>query len=77
VISPEGAARQGAGLARIVFGPTCDSIDRLPEPVRLPADMAEEDYLIFAGMGAYSHAIATRFNGYGPGAMVTVAGFAG
>ena len=27
-------------------------------------------------MGAYSHAIATRFNGYGPGAMVTVAGFA-
>lgn len=77
VISPEGAARQGAGLARIVFGPTCDSIDRLPDPLRLPADMAEEDYLIFAGMGAYSHAIATRFNGYGPGAMVTVAGFGG
>ena len=77
VISPEGAARQGAGLARIVFGPTCDSIDRLPDPVVLPADMAEEDYVIFAGMGAYSHAIATRFNGYGPGAMVTVAGFGG
>ena len=59
-----------------MFGPTCDSIDRLPETVLLPVDLAEEDYLVFAGMGAYSSAIATRFNGYGPDAMITVAGFA-
>ena len=76
VVTTDGQPRVGAPVPRIVFGPTCDSIDRLPDPVLLPADMAEEDYLIFAGMGAYSHAIATRFNGYGPGAMVTVAGFA-
>lgn len=77
VVTAGGAARSGALVPRIVFGPTCDSIDRLPDPVLLPADLAEEDYLIFAGMGAYSSAIATRFNGYGPGAMVTVAGWGG
>lgn len=76
VMAPDGAPRAGRTVARVVFGPTCDSIDRLPDPVALPADLAEEDYLIFAGMGAYSNAIATRFNGYGPGPMVTVAGFA-
>jgi len=77
VVTTDGQSRVGAPVPRIVFGPTCDSIDRLPDPVLLPADLAEEDYLIFAGMGAYSNAIATRFNGYGPGAMATVAGFAG
>jgi ornithine decarboxylase len=77
VVTADGGRRPGALVPRIVFGPTCDSIDRLPAPVMLPADLAEEDYVIFAGMGAYSNAIATRFNGYGPGAMITVAGFAG
>lgn len=75
IVTPDGAARRGPPLARIVYGPTCDSIDRLPEALHLPADLAEEDHLIFAGMGAYGSAIATRFNGYGPEAMVTVAGF--
>jgi ornithine decarboxylase len=75
VVTPDGSLRAGAMVPRVVFGPTCDSIDRLPAPVCLPADLAEEDYLIFAGMGAYSNAIATRFNGYGPSAMITVAGF--
>lgn len=77
VVASGPASRQGAPRARIVFGPTCDSIDRLPETVLLPADLAEEDYLVFAGMGAYGSAIATRFNGYGPEGMVTVAGFTG
>ncbi|MDX5411553.1 MAG: type III PLP-dependent enzyme [Rhodobacterales bacterium] len=77
VLAGDGGARAGALVPRIVFGPTCDSIDRLPDPVLLPADLAEEDYLVFAGMGAYSNAIATRFNGYGPDAMVTVARFGG
>jgi ornithine decarboxylase len=77
VLAGDGGPRIGAPVPRIVFGPTCDSIDRLPDPVLLPADLAEEDYLIFAGMGAYSNAIATRFNGYGPEAMVTVARFGG
>lgn len=73
VLDPTGRPRQGAPVARIVFGPTCDSLDRLPEPVPFPQDTAEGDYLLFSGMGAYSLAIATRFNGYGVGDPVTVA----
>ena len=75
VLTADGTARTGTLAPRIVFGPTCDSIDRLPDMVLLPDSLKEEDYLIFAGMGAYSSAIATGFNGYGPDRMVTVAGF--
>lgn len=65
VMAPDGTARAGAPVARIVYGPTCDSIDRLPQPLDLPGDMAEGDAVLFPGMGAYSVALATRFNGYG------------
>lgn len=71
-LSPEGAVRSGANRTRTVFGPTCDSLDRLPDSVALPEDVQEGDYLLFAGMGAYSLAIATRFNGYGIRDVVTV-----
>ncbi len=73
VHSPDGTQRQGAKAPRVVYGPTCDSLDRLPDPVSLPGDIVEGDYLLFHGQGAYSLAIATRFNGYGPGAPLTVA----
>ncbi len=73
VISPQGDMRQGTPLPRVLFGPTCDSIDRLPEPVALAGDVQEGDYVLFAGMGAYSQAINTGFNGYGLSAPVTVA----
>ena len=66
---------QGPRLApptpRVVFGPTCDSLDRLPGDVPLPGDIASEDYVIFRGMGAYSTATVTRFNGYGAIDVVT------
>lgn len=64
-LSPEGCPRQAAPLPRTVFGPTCNSLDRLPGDIPLPADLAEGDYLLVQGMGAYSAAIATRFNGFG------------
>ena len=73
VVSPDGHMRQGVRHGRVVYGPTCDSIDRLPEPVFLPEDMAEGDYILFDGMGAYSRAINTGFNGYGLGEPITVA----
>lgn len=72
-LAPDGTPRRGAPVSRTVFGPTCDSLDRLPAPLPLPGDLAEGDYLLFAGMGAYSLSLATRFNGYGPGETVTVA----
>ena len=71
-VTPKGKAHQGIATPRVVFGPTCDSIDQLPHPLALPADLAEEDYVLFAGMGAYSMATVTRFNGYGVLELVTV-----
>ncbi len=65
VFGSDGAPRTGAPQARIVFGPTCDSVDRLPGEVMLPADLAEGDFLLVSGMGAYSTVTNTRFNGFG------------
>ena len=76
-IGPDGARRIGPRSFRIVFGPTCDSLDRLPGTVDLPDDLAEGDYVLFDGMGAYSLALITRFNGYGPARPVTVASLCG
>ncbi|WP_284164016.1 type III PLP-dependent enzyme [Frigidibacter sp. SD6-1] len=72
VVTPEGKKRQGAREGRIVFGPTCDSVDQLPGEVMLPGDIAEGDYLLIEGMGAYSTATNTLFNGFGAVVMVTV-----
>lgn len=65
VFSPSGTPRTAAPVGRVVFGPTCDSIDRLPGEVALPSDLAEGDFVVFQGMGAYSCALSTRFNGFG------------
>lgn len=67
-----GAVHQGAMSARVVYGPTCDSLDRLPGEIALPGDLAEGDYVVFGGMGAYSTATMTRFNGYGAVRVITV-----
>jgi ornithine decarboxylase len=72
VMSPEGQLRTGAALPRIVFGPTCDSVDRLPGELPLPADLAEGDFVVVHGMGAYSTVTNTRFNGFGELGIVTV-----
>ncbi len=71
-INADGVRRTGAMTPRIVFGPTCDSVDRLPGDVMLPSDIEEEDYVIFNGMGAYSTVTNTRFNGFGELSLVTV-----
>jgi ornithine decarboxylase len=72
VISEDGERRTGAILPRICFGPTCDSVDRLPGDVPFPSDIAEGDYVIVHGMGAYSTVTNSRFNGFGELGMVTV-----
>ncbi|MDF1619246.1 type III PLP-dependent enzyme [Pseudothioclava nitratireducens] len=71
VYSPEGEKRIRAAEPRIVFGPTCDSVDRLPGELPLPADLEEGDFIVFKGMGAYSSATNTRFNGFGQMEIVT------
>lgn len=65
VLSPDGQIRRGAPQEHTVFGPTCDSLDRLPGTLALPADTEEGDFLLFHGLGAYSTATRTFFNGYG------------
>ncbi|KFE36110.1 type III PLP-dependent enzyme [Thioclava atlantica] len=70
-ISPEGVIRSQEARPRIVFGPTCDSVDRLPGELGLPTDMEEGDFVVFKGMGAYSSATNTRFNGFGQLEVVT------
>ena len=63
--APDGTLRGANTTPCKVFGPTCDSLDCLPTPVLLPQDLAAEDYVLIGGMGAYSQATATGFNGYG------------
>lgn len=62
---PDAERRVDTPIERTVFGPTCDSTDKLPSKVGFPADMQEEDHVLFYGVGAYSVATATKFNGFG------------
>lgn len=47
-----------------IFGPTCDSYDVLPQTFMLPVDIAEDDWIEFGLMGAYTQASLTPFNGF-------------
>jgi ornithine decarboxylase len=71
-LDAKGAKRTAPLRPRVVFGPTCDSLDRLPTEIPLPSDLAEGDYVLFDGIGAYSTAMATRFNGYGQAVLITL-----
>lgn len=74
VFDADGAPRRGPARPRVVFGPTCDSLDRLPGAPLLPDDIAEGDHVLAPGVGAYAAATATRFNGYGPARVEVVEG---
>lgn len=71
IITPDGTPRTGKTTPRTIFGPTCDSVDALPNPLDLP-DMTEGDYILFPSMGAYVKGVTTDFNGYGQMETVTV-----
>ncbi|WP_347265738.1 type III PLP-dependent enzyme [Paracoccus sp. (in: a-proteobacteria)] len=72
VLTAAGSPRTGEAQPRVIFGPTCDSVDRLPGELPLPAGIEEGDYVIFHGAGAYSTVTNTRFNGFGQMAHLTV-----
>lgn len=72
VLTPRGLPRAGDPQNRVIFGPTCDSVDRLPGEIALPADIEEGDYVIFHGAGAYSTVTNTHFNGFGQMTHATV-----
>jgi ornithine decarboxylase len=77
VVGSDGKHRTGERKPRVVFGPTCDSLDRLPDGLPLPCDAATGDYVLFPGLGAYSSAMSTQFNGYGLSDVATVIELAG
>lgn len=64
--------RQGALKPFRVFGPTCDTLDKLPKPLLLPETVASDDWIVFDLVGAYSAALRTRFNGFYPDRFATV-----
>jgi ornithine decarboxylase len=55
-----------------LFGPTCDSADRMRGPFRLPADMREGDWIELGQLGAYGACLRTGFNGFGRAELVEV-----
>lgn len=64
-LTPQGQAVSGTLRPFTIFGPTCDSLDRVPDPWMLPEGIADGDYILITGSGAYSLALVTPFNGYG------------
>jgi hypothetical protein len=46
-----------------LWGPTCDSIDKISDDVPLP-ELAVGDWLIYENMGAYTIAGSCKFNGF-------------
>lgn len=55
-----------------LFGPTCDSIDSMPGPHWLPAEVDDGDWIEIGMMGAYSNALKTRFNGFESDSLVFI-----
>ena len=53
-------------------GPTCDSLDVMPGLLRLPETVQEGDWIALPCMGAYSSALASRFNGFGEARFITL-----
>jgi ornithine decarboxylase len=49
-----------------IYGPTCDSADKLPRPQMLADTIAAGDFILFDAMGAYTVSSRSHFNGYYP-----------
>lgn len=72
LVRPEGPRPSEETLDFVLNGPTCDSLDVLPGQFPLPADVAEGDWIEIDQVGAYSNALATRFNGFFPDTFLEV-----
>lgn len=57
----------------LIYGCSCDSVDVLPIEFSLPEDVQEGDWIAVHMMGAYSLAIASKFNGFYPNRYVVIA----
>jgi len=64
--------KRGRSATSHLFGPTCDSVDRMRGPFSLPADMREGDWIELGQLGAYGACLRTGFNGFGKADLVEV-----
>ncbi|WP_119418629.1 type III PLP-dependent enzyme [Desertibaculum subflavum] len=71
LIRPDGAAANEMADF-VLFGPTCDSVDRMAGPWPLPADIREGDWIEIGQLGAYGAALRTGFNGFDRARLVDV-----
>ncbi|GMS87009.1 hypothetical protein PENTCL1PPCAC_9184, partial [Pristionchus entomophagus] len=53
----------GELLPSLIWGPTCDSHDRLEEN-KMMRRLEVGDWIIYEDMGAYTSAVSTTFNGF-------------
>lgn len=60
-------------IAFELFGPTCDSADRMRGPFLLPSDVREGDWIEIGQLGAYGSCLRTAFNGFDRARVVEVA----
>jgi len=65
VVRDDSAATQEQDFA--FYGPTCDDMDHMKGPFRLPTDIRAGDYIEIGQLGAYGSAMRTGFNGFGAG----------
>ena len=72
LVRPEGPAPSAQLVGFSLFGPTCDSTDRMRGPFLLPADMQEGDWIEIGQLGAYGACMRTAFNGFDRAFMVEV-----
>jgi ornithine decarboxylase len=64
LLRPDGRTSAAATRDYMLFGPTCDSADRMAGPFPLPADVAEGDWIEIGQLGAYGACLRTGFNGF-------------
>lgn len=55
-----------------LYGPTCDSLDHMPGPFVLPAEVRAGDWIEIGQLGAYGAALRTAFNGFDRAQLVEV-----
>lgn len=68
MLRPSAAAPEDFEL----WGPTCDSADRMRGPFALPGDVREGDYVEIGQLGAYGACLRTAFNGFDRAHLVEV-----
>ncbi len=72
LIRPGGPAPSAALRDFALFGPTCDSADRMRGPFPLPEDAREGDWIEIGQLGAYGACLRTGFNGFDRARVVEV-----